>query len=55
MSFFMNGVGPGFSPAYTVTLASAVQNSTDSWVRVGLTLSGIADISALLLGLNTFA
>ncbi|XP_052767673.1 usherin-like isoform X2 [Mya arenaria] len=40
MSVFVNGVGLGFSAAYTITLASQLREATDSWVRVGLTLSG---------------
>jgi hypothetical protein len=41
LSFFINGVGPGFSAAHTVTLVSRVQDDLDAWIRVGLTLSGM--------------
>ena len=40
LSFFVNGIGPGFSATHTVELVSQIQDYGESWLRVGQTLSG---------------
>ena len=41
LSFFVNGIGPGYSATHTVELVSQIQEYGESWLRVGQTLSGM--------------
>ena len=39
LSFFVNGIGLGYSATHTVELVSQIQDYGESWLRVGQTLS----------------